>query len=64
MDLLNHLKQKDLKLGLVVDFTNTFRYYDGQVNIITFLAKRFSPLYTIAQQPGISGRQHSITQIA
>ncbi|KAJ7385505.1 dual specificity phosphatase 11 (RNA RNP complex 1-interacting) [Desmophyllum pertusum] len=29
MDLLNHLNKKDVKLGMVVDFTNTNRYYDG-----------------------------------
>ncbi|CAH3181975.1 unnamed protein product [Porites lobata] len=30
MDLLNHLKRKKLKLGMVIDFTNTFRYYNGK----------------------------------
>ena len=31
MDLLNHLRQNNIKLGMVVDFTNTNRYYDGRV---------------------------------
>ena len=33
MDLLNHLKRKKLKLGMVIDFTNTFRYYNGKVKL-------------------------------
>ena len=31
MDLLNHFRQNNIKLGMVVDFTNTNRYYDGRV---------------------------------
>lgn len=30
MDLLNHINQKDMNLGMVIDFTNTNRYYSGQ----------------------------------
>ncbi|KAL9982240.1 hypothetical protein ACROYT_G004265 [Oculina patagonica] len=30
VDLLNHLNQKNIKLGMVVDFTNTNRYYDSR----------------------------------
>lgn len=29
-DLLNHFRQNNIKLGMVVDFTNTYRYYDGK----------------------------------
>ena len=31
MDLVNHLSQKHIKLGMVVDFTNTYRYYNPKV---------------------------------
>ena len=31
IDLLNHFRQNNIKLGMVVDFTNTYRYYDGRV---------------------------------
>lgn len=34
MDLLNQLRQNNVKLGMVVDFTNTNRYYDGRVRKI------------------------------
>ncbi|XP_022802896.1 RNA/RNP complex-1-interacting phosphatase-like [Stylophora pistillata] len=30
MDLVNHLSQKHIKLGMVVDFTNTYRYYNSK----------------------------------
>lgn len=33
-DLLNHFRQNNIKLGMVVDFTNTYRYYDGKVCMI------------------------------
>jgi len=34
MDLQIHLEEEKWKLGLVVDLTNTFRYYNPRVRLV------------------------------
>lgn len=35
-DLLNYFRQNNIKFGMVVDFINIYRYYDGKVCMIKF----------------------------
>ena len=65
MDLLNCLNRKHIKLGMVVDFTNTYRYYNYRVcrskNDVSFF---FSYIFFIHLIQQLSGRKNKLKVIA
>ena len=65
MDLLNCLNRKHIKLGMVVDFTNTYRYYNYRVcrskNDVSFF---FSYMFFIHLIQQLCGRKNKLKVIA
>ena len=65
MDLVNHLSQKHVKLGMVVDLTNTDRYYNHKVcrskNDFSFYFSYILFIHLIQQ---LYGRKNNLKVIA